>query len=59
MLVTGTVPLVLMMIQYCRTLKRLRRKANVISNPAFQMAFAVLLLGASLLSAIVATILLE
>ena len=51
MLLAGTAPLFLMMIQYYRTLKRIGTgtKVNIFSNPIFLMAFAALLLGTVLL----------
>ena len=49
MLLAGTAPLFVMMIQYYRTLKRIGAKLNVVSNPYFQMAFAAALLGTVLL----------
>ena len=50
MLLAGTAPLFVMMIQYRRTLKRIGTKGNVLSNPYFQMAFAAVLLGTVLLT---------
>jgi putative membrane protein len=58
LLVAGTVPLLVMIIQYSRTLKRMRRKENPFSNPNFQMAVAILLLGTILLVTLVGNILL-
>jgi putative membrane protein len=49
MVVAGTIPLFLMIIQYSRTLKRMGKKENVFSNPNFQMAGVILLLGIILL----------
>ena len=49
MLVVGIIPLFVMITQYSRTLKRLGRKESPISNPNFQMAAAILLLGTILL----------
>ena len=49
MLVVGVIPLFFMIIQYSRILKRLGRKESPFSNPNFQMAAAVLLLGTILL----------
>jgi putative membrane protein len=40
MLVAGTVPLLLMMIQYSWTLKRMGKKKSAFSNPNLQMASA-------------------
>lgn len=58
MLVAGTVPLLFMMIQYSRMLKRLGKHEIVIRNPNFQMAAIILLLGVILLLSIVANIVL-
>jgi putative membrane protein len=44
MVVSGTIPLFVMIIQYSRTLKRMGKKENVFSNPNFQMAVVILLL---------------
>ena len=49
MLVAGTVPLLVMMIQYCRTLKRLGREESIFKNPNFQMACIIFLLGTILI----------
>jgi uncharacterized membrane protein YidH (DUF202 family) len=51
MLLAGTAPLFLMMIQYYRTLKRIGTgpKVNVFTSPIFLMSFAALLLGTILL----------
>jgi uncharacterized membrane protein YidH (DUF202 family) len=51
MLLAGTAPLLLMMIQYYRTLKRIGTgtKVNVLTSPIFLMSFAALLLGTILL----------
>ena len=49
MLVAGTLPLLVMMIQYYRALKRMGRKESVLSNPNFQMACVIFLLGSILL----------
>ena len=53
MLLAGSVPLFVMMIQYYRTLKRIGTKLNVVSNHYFQMAFAAVLLGTVLLATII------
>jgi hypothetical protein len=45
-------------MQYSRTLKRMGRKESVISNPNFQMAVAILLLGTILLVTLIGNILL-
>ncbi len=59
MLLAGTVPLFVMMIQYYRTLKRIGTgtKVNVFSNPCFLMAFAAFLLGTILLVTLTLSIL--
>ena len=57
MLVAGTVPLFVMMIQYYRSLKRMG-KENVLTNPNFQMAGVIFLLGAILLITLVGDIIL-
>ena len=59
MLLAGTVPLFVMMIQYYRTLKRIGTKLSVVSNPCFQMAFATVLLGTVLLATFTLNILLR
>ena len=58
MLVAGTIPLFAMIIQYSRTLKRMGRVESVFSNPNFQMAVVILLLGIILLASIIWNILL-
>ena len=58
MLVAGTFPLLAMMIQYSRTLKRMGKIESVVSNPNFQMAGVILLLGIILLVSLVGNILL-
>ncbi len=58
MLVAGTVPLLVMIIQYCRTLRRMGRKESLASNPNLQMAVAILLLGTILLISVIWNILL-
>jgi len=57
MLLAGTAPLLVMMIQYYRTLKRIGTKLNVVTNPYFQMAFAAALLGTVLLTTFTVNIL--
>src|SRR5580765_8024568 len=57
MLVAGTVPLFVMMIQYCRSLKRMG-KENVLTNPNFQMAGVIFLLGTILLITLIGDIML-
>jgi putative membrane protein len=49
MLVVGIIPLFVMITQYSRILKRLGRKGSSFSNPNFQMAAGILLLGTILL----------
>jgi putative membrane protein len=56
MLVAGTFPLLAMMIQYSRTLKRMGKIESVVSNPNFQMAIVVFLLGLILLVSVIANI---
>jgi len=58
MLIAGTIPLLVMIIQYSRTLKRLGKKESVFGNPNFQMAAVIFLLGIILLLSIVGNILL-
>src|SRR5271169_3364577 len=58
MLVVGIVPPVAMIIQYSRTLKRMGRTESFFSNPNFQMAAAILLLGTILLVTLIGNILL-
>jgi len=59
MFLAGTAPLVVMMIQYYRTLERIGTKLNVLSNPYFQMALAAALLGTVLLTTFTVNILLR
>lgn len=49
MLVAGTVPLLIMMIQYSRTLTRMGRQESIFKNPNFQMAGVIFLLGTILI----------
>jgi uncharacterized membrane protein YidH (DUF202 family) len=58
MVVVGVVPLLAMIVQYSRTLKRMGRKESLFSNPNFQMAVAILLLGTVLLVTLIGNILL-
>jgi len=58
MVVAGTIPLLVLIIQYSRTLKRMGRKESVFSNPNFQMAGAIFLLGTILLVTLIGNILL-
>jgi putative membrane protein len=59
MLLAGTAPLFVMMIEYHRTLKRIGVKKNILGNPCFQMAFAAALLGTVLLGTFTVNILLR
>ena len=59
MILAGTAPLIVMMIQYYRTLKRIGGNLNVFTNPYFQMAFAAALLGTVLLTTLTLNILLR
>lgn len=59
MLLAGIIPLFVMIIQYSRTLKRMGRKESAFSNPNFQMAGAILLLGTILLVTLIGDILLR
>jgi len=58
MLLAGIIPLFALIIQYSRTLKRMGRKESIFSNPNFQMAFAILLLGTILLVTLLGNIIL-
>ena len=58
LLVVGTIPLLVMILQYCRTLKRMGRAGSVVNNPNLQMAVAVLLLGTLLIVTLIGNILL-
>jgi putative membrane protein len=58
MLVAGTIPLFVMMIQYYRTLKRLGRTESVFKNSNFQMAGVIFLLGTILLVTLIGDIVL-
>ena len=58
MLLAGVIPLFALIIQYSRTLKRMGRKESIFSNPNFQMAFAILLLGTILLVTLIGDIIL-
>jgi putative membrane protein len=49
MIAAGTVPLLLIIIQYSRTLKRLGVKTSIFLNPNFMTAFVVFILGSLLL----------
>jgi putative membrane protein len=57
MVLTGTVPLLVMIIQYYRTLKRMGRKESIFSNPNFQMAVTIFVLGAIMLLTLLGNIL--
>jgi len=58
MLLVGTAPLLVMILQYSRTLKRMGRKESVFNNPNFQMAGAIFLLGTILMVALIGNIVL-
>jgi len=58
LLMAGTIPLLVMIIQYVRTLKRMGKNESLFSNANFQMAAAVLLLGSILLITLIGNILL-
>lgn len=58
LLVVGIIPLFVMLIQYSRTLKRMGRTESIFTNPNFQMAAAILLLGTILLVALIGDVLL-
>ena len=58
MLVAGTLPLLVMMIQYCRALKRMGRIESVFKNPNFAMAGIIFLLGTILLVTMIGDIVL-
>ncbi len=58
MVAVGTIPLLVMILQYFRTLKRMGRKESIVSNPNFQMAVAVFSLGVVLLFTLIGDILL-
>ena len=53
MLAAGTIPLFFMIVQYARTLKRMGKTESVFSNPNFQLAGVILLLGIILLVSLV------
>jgi putative membrane protein len=58
MLLSGTLPLVVEMIQYYRILTKLGRKNSIAFNPYFQMACVILFLGIILIFALIANVLL-
>jgi putative membrane protein len=58
LLAAGTIPLFFMIVQYFRTLRRMGTTQSVFSNPNFQMAGVILLLGIILLVSVVGNILL-
>jgi uncharacterized membrane protein len=58
MLLAGTVPLLVMMIQYYRALQRMGSKENILKNPNFQMACVIFLLGTILLVTLIGDIIL-
>ncbi|HBH61810.1 MAG TPA: DUF202 domain-containing protein [Nitrospiraceae bacterium] len=49
MIMTGTVPLFFMMLQYSRTLRRMGRKESIFLNPNFLTAGLIFILGILLL----------
>jgi len=53
LIVTGTVPLFFMLIQYHRTLKRMGREESIFKNPNFLTACIIFILGILLLSTVV------
>ena len=58
MLAAGTIPLFFMIVQYARILKRMGKTDSVFSNPNFQMAGVVFLLGIVILVSLIGNILL-
>ena len=58
MLMAGTIPLFVMMIQYYRALKRMGRIESVFKNPNFAMAGVIFLLGTILLVTMIADVVL-
>ncbi|MGA7853210.1 MAG: DUF202 domain-containing protein [Candidatus Acidiferrales bacterium] len=58
MLASGTIPLFFMIVQYVRILKRMGKTESVFSNPNFQMAGVIFLLGIVLLVSLIGNILL-
>lgn len=56
MLMTGTVPLLFIMIQYARTLKRMGSKKSIFKNAPFLTACTIFLLGILLLLTILSNI---
>ena len=58
MLVAGTVPLLVMIVQYYRTLKRMGRTESIFKNPNFQMACIIFLLGTILIVTLIGDIIL-
>lgn len=58
MLLAGIIPLFAMIAQYARTLKRMGRQESAFTNPNFQMAVAILVLGTVLLITLIGNILL-
>ncbi|MFZ3333557.1 MAG: DUF202 domain-containing protein [Candidatus Acidiferrales bacterium] len=58
MLAAGTIPLFFMIVQYVRILKRMGKTESVFSNPNFQMAGVIFLLGVVLLVSLIGNILL-
>ena len=58
MLAAGIIPLFALMTQYSRTLKRMGTKESIFSNPNFQMAGVIFLLGIVLLITVIGNTLL-
>jgi putative membrane protein len=58
MVMAGTIPLLAMIIQYSRTLKRMGKTESVFNNPNFQMAGVIFLLGIIFLVTLIGNILL-
>jgi putative membrane protein len=58
MLVTGIVPLIFILLDYSRTLKRLGRKESIVRNPNFLTAGTIIVMGILLLSTIVLNVVL-
>jgi putative membrane protein len=56
MILTGTIPLLFMLITYGRTLKRLGRKESILKNPYFLTGGIICLLGILLVLTIVLNI---
>jgi putative membrane protein len=56
LLFTGTAPLISIMMEYIRTLKRMGRRDNIFLTPNFVTAVIVFLLGATLIITVLARI---